>query len=499
MGTGISFIRWFKNVSTPGSLLVCGFVLALLLWWTGTWIWGLVSTSEEKWNGPPPLEADAQWRALRDWVGSDQAIRMGKFFPEGRLFTFSFYGFALINMATARPDDAEFRAEIVKELERLIPIVTDLEDELPFSVNAFMKPTGGIIAAGHRNLLRAGYALLGGQNEAFIRAFHEESALIEAEFREAKIPLIESYPHNWWPVDNFCAQESLRLHDVLYGTDYSEARNRFLQWVRDHLDPETGMMVMQVVDDGTVLDGPRGCGLSWSLAFLPALDPNLARELYQRYRNHWFIFFGGATGIREWPEGVEGRQMDADSGPVVVGIGAGASGLGIAAAKANGDWDNFERMVRGMELLAFPVWTLNGEKHYFARQAILCDVLALWGRTMHPWDQSAVNVSAPWPAIEKYGLLKSLVPAVLLTTLLLIRVVWRLVRAWQGLGPKAGFPLWSGVSRVFFGAECVLIEIWLAVPMFSWYLALFALVALNLVDCGVERLRRRRLTRAGNA
>jgi hypothetical protein len=88
----------------------------------------------------------------------------------------------------------------------------------------------------------------------------------------------------------------------------------------------------------------------------------------------------------------------------------------------------------------------------------------------------------------------SLVPSrSLLTTLLLIRVVWGLVRAWQGLGPKAGFPLWSGVSRVFFGAECVLIAIWLAVPMFSWYLALFRAGGAQSGGLRVERLRRHRL------
>ncbi len=495
MGTENSSVIRLRNVSTPGALLLYGFVLALLIWWAGGWICGLVSISAEKWNGAPPREARAQLRALQSWINPDQAIRMGKAFPEGRLFTYSFYGFALLNMATARPDDAEFHAEALAEMERIIPIVTALGNELPFSASASLKPKGGIIAAGHRNLLSAGYALLGGKNEAFIRAFHEESALLEEEYRLAKIPILESYAHNWWPVDNFCALESLRLHDVIYDTDYSEARNRFFRWIRDHLDAETGMMVSQVADDNTVLDGPRGCALSWTLAFMPALEPDLARELYQRYRDQWFIFFGGATGIREWPAGLEGRAMDADSGPVVADIGAGASGLGIAAAKANGDWENFTRMVRGMELLSFPVWTLNGEKYYFARQVILCDILALWGKTIHPWDQSTVTNTTPWPAVEKGGLLKSLVPTFLLIALLSARVVWGLVHAWRGLGPRSEFPLWNRSSRVFFGVECALLLTWLLMPVFPWYLALLALIVLNLFDCGMERLRRRRLLR----
>lgn len=45
---------------------------------------------------------------------------MGKMFPEGRLFSYSFYGFCLVNMALSIPEDHQFRVMAIEEIEKLL-------------------------------------------------------------------------------------------------------------------------------------------------------------------------------------------------------------------------------------------------------------------------------------------------------------------------------------------------------------------------------------------
>ena len=88
-----------------------------------------------------------------------------------------------------------------------------------------------------------------------------------------------------------------------------------LRLARDRIEST----LAQVTRKGDVADGPRGCALSWSLAFMPVLTPDLARQQYALYRAKWFRHPWGTTGIREWSPGRSG-MMDPDSGPVAYEI-----------------------------------------------------------------------------------------------------------------------------------------------------------------------------------
>lgn len=295
---------------------------------------------------------------------------MQRLFPEGRLFSYSFYGFALVNMATADPSDASFRDFVLQELERLVPIVQEQADQPPFrNRQRSMVPAGGILPSGHANLLRAGYALLGGSDPALLTAFHEHSEELFDAFSDSPVGSVATYADLVWPVDSTPALESLRLHDVLHGTHFAAAAERWEVWMADNLDEGTGMMVSFVSPSGEGRDGPRGCALSWSLAFMPGFAPALARHQFERYRSSWFVDVLGTTGVRDWPPGVDGF-VDADTGPIAFGIGAAASGFGIAAAKANGDEASLTRMLGG--------W--NSSLHRCARYAArsTCSARSFW-------------------------------------------------------------------------------------------------------------------------
>jgi len=456
--------------ATPGAALVRAFVAFSLAWFMIPWLAGMLVTSGARWYGRVPLEARAQLRSIRKRLARGEADDMNWFFPEGRVFSYGFYGFSLVNMATATPGDAEFRANAIAELERVIPIVAAEVDAPRFLESKDLVPRGGIIPTGQANLLRAGYVLLGGKDAVIAREFHDTSAFLYAEFMKTRTGSLPTYPLMTWPVDNCCALESLRLHDVLHGTKYSAACRKWAGWMSANLDAESGMMVAQITERGNVLDGPRGCAISWSLALMPGFAPDLARSQYERYRSTWFIHVLGMTGAREWVPGREGER-DVDTGPVVFGIGSAASGIGIAAAKANGDEANLTAMLRGMELASVPTWSPEG-KRYFMGRLLLADELALWGKTIRVWDRPPEEdgpAVLPAPPLGWFWLVWMILLAACGAILFLTaRSAARAFRRARGNPDR-----WRRPFRIVFKVELIAILAWIFVPWLPWIYAVF--------------------------
>ncbi|MHC4744688.1 MAG: linalool dehydratase/isomerase domain-containing protein, partial [Planctomycetota bacterium] len=363
-----------KRLDTPSVMAFRSFLFFSILAFAVSWCIGTVVVSRANWHGPAPDAAKASVRAIQRRLARGEADTMQKIFPEGRLFSHSFFGFSLVNMALNEPPNSAFTRMAVEEVENLLAAVESMVDQPPFDICKDMTPKGGIIIAGQANLLRAGYLLIGGGRTNIAERFHAESQIIYDAFMKCAVGSLESYPQLVWPVDNICALESLRLHDVMYGTDYAEAPKRWVKWMASHLDSESGMMVAQSSAWGGVFDDPRGCALSWSLAWMGGFGPEFAESQYALYRKNWITSVCGITGVREWWPGKEGN-MDCDTGLVVGGIGMAASGFGIAATKANGDTENFHKLVRQAELLSLPAWSPGGEINYFFSKVLLADVL----------------------------------------------------------------------------------------------------------------------------
>ncbi|GAF70810.1 unnamed protein product, partial [marine sediment metagenome] len=211
---------------------------------------------------------------------------MQKIFPEGRLFSHSFYGFSLVNMVLSKPGDSEFRKMAIGDIEKLLGVIEGMVDEEPFDRCKGLTPKGGVILAGQVNLLRAGYLLIGGKKQDVVEHFHKDSRILYDAFMKSSVGSLESYPWFIWPVDNICALESLRLHDGLFGTNYIEAGDKWTRWMSSNTDAESGMMVAQISASGDVFDGPRGCALSWSLALMGGFAPDFAGSQYALYRKN---------------------------------------------------------------------------------------------------------------------------------------------------------------------------------------------------------------------
>jgi len=82
-------------------------------------------------------------------------------------------------------------------------------------------------------------------------------------------------------------------------------------------------------------EGPEGSSIFLVSVALQPLDPELARDQYDRARaalGQRFLVWGYA---REWPAGAH-AGVDVDSGPLVPGLQASASASGFALAASRG-------------------------------------------------------------------------------------------------------------------------------------------------------------------
>ncbi len=423
------------------------------------------------------FEAGARTRSVLRRLHDDEHRVMRRYFPEGGLFSLSFAGFALAARAV-RSNDDQLRAQARAELPFLLQQTMGERDVDPFS-SWGNDPGRGVIWEGHRNLLRAAYVAVGGDDPQIVADFHVGSEHLARAFLAAPSANLESFPHQVWPVDNVVALESLRLHDVFFGTAHAAAIARWLARERRLLDA-TGLPVSEIDLDGErVRDGPRGCALSWTLAFLPALDPALAASLWSTYRSSWSVDVAGLRGFREWPPGRDG-VTDADSGPVVSGIGAAASAFGVAAAAANGD-DSFRvRMLLALDALTFPGPDVRGELALFGGHVLLADVLALWTSTWTRLDAPRTATFAPWSQAPGAAFL---VVLFLLTPVFVVGAL--------GVGPlraARGATLEEGEQRVI--AAVVTVAVIVVAADLSLPLGVLALVVVRRVSVAVVRIAR---------
>jgi len=430
-------------------------------------------------------ELQAQLRAIQRRLKTGEDELQSLVIPEGGLFVHSFYGYALINMSLDRRSDTEFCQRSCSEIETILEKIKQISTRAPFNLNDKLNPRGGIIIAGHANLLRAGYLLIGGNSQKIKQDFHLCSAEIANSFLVGKVPLPPCYVGYTWAQDSIFALESLRLHDAIFHSDYSKAREAWLEWMRNHLDGDSGMMVAQVdPNTGQILDGPRGCALSWALAFLPNIDSQFAASQFTRFRKDWFVPFAGMLGIYEWYRG-HNQPTQFHAGPVVFGLGAAATGIGIGTCRANGDYTSSNLLLRSLNTLGFPLWTPTGEKSYFYGQCLLADVLSLWGETVRPWGiSSAPPTQFEAPAIQqeeqRIPFLIVLALAMAISAAIIGALIWRTVSLFTAKSQER--PGWRRATIIALALQTCAVAAFFITPALSFLQLLIFMAIVDLLE-----------------
>lgn len=204
--------------------------------------------------------------------------------------------------------------------------------------------------------------------------------------------VLESYPNECWMFDHAVALAAVRLADRLDGTDHSALIRDWLAFAKQNLvHPRTGLLASSFTTDGTPLDGPEGSSI-WLVAHcLQVLDPEFARDQYDRARRELAQSHCGFGSAREWPASWHG-PADIDSGPIipVLNISAGSSGLALAGAAAFGDDEYLASLAATLDFAAFPK-RVRGELKYCASNQV-GDAVMLYAATLGPlWERTEVK------------------------------------------------------------------------------------------------------------
>jgi hypothetical protein len=160
---------------------------------------------------------------------------------------------------------------------------------------------------------------------------------------ESKHGVLHDYPGEVYPIDVFAAIACIRRADAVLGTDHSAFVARALRGFVPPYDDGRGLVPYTIELPSGKPDGPsRGIGMSYVLIYAPELYPDQARRWYELYEQHFWQDNWLASGWREYPRDLPGKQwlMDPDSGPVIKGFSPSGCAYGIAAARVAGRYDH---------------------------------------------------------------------------------------------------------------------------------------------------------------
>lgn len=203
-------------------------------------------------------------------------------------------------------------------------------------------------------------------------------------FQKSPQMLLESYPDECWTFDHCVALDAVRMADYLDGTDHSKLIKDWIAMAKQKLvDPKSGLLISTFTTRGAALIGPEGSSI-WMVAHsLQLLDPDFARDQYERARKELGTVTLGFGYAHEWPKSWPG-EADIDSGPIIPGfdISAGSSGIAFIGASAFGDDKFLQSLATTVDFAGFPSKT-NGRLKYCASNQV-GDAVLLYAATLGP-------------------------------------------------------------------------------------------------------------------
>jgi len=166
---------------------------------------------------------------------------------------------------------------------------------------------------------------------------------LAADLDKSQHGVLHDYPGEVYPIDVFAAIACIRRADAVLGTDHSAFAQRAIRGFRPPYQDERGLVPYTIELPSGKVDSPsRGIGMSYVLIYAPELYPEQARRWYALYEKHFWQDNWLASGWREYPRDIPGKQwfMDPDSGPVIKGFSPAGCAYGIAAARVAGRYDH---------------------------------------------------------------------------------------------------------------------------------------------------------------
>ncbi|MBI5547961.1 MAG: hypothetical protein HY901_29110, partial [Deltaproteobacteria bacterium] len=271
----------------------------------------LAPASEYQGDGVPPRARKLAARHLRLWADptsrARELDRMRASNAEWDFMGRSFLAWSLANMALRDPST---RADALAVIDRILEETLRLEKErgpefflMPYAKRApfVMQPTRSQFLDGEIALMLAMRRAV--EEKAEYKALLAERVnWMVARMERSPVLSAESYPDECWTFCNTVALAAIRMSDHLDGTDTSALLRDWVETAKAKLvHPGTGLLVSSYKVDGTHLDGPEGSSIWMAAHALQLVDPDFARDQYQRARKELGVTMAGFGYSREWP------------------------------------------------------------------------------------------------------------------------------------------------------------------------------------------------------
>jgi hypothetical protein len=308
----------------------------------------------------------------------------------------SFLVWSLANMGMREPGSKQ---AYLQTIDQIVDETVRLEKQegMYFFLMPYSKARPYIAQPAHSLFLDGEIALMAASRRMleeradYKQLLTERVTAMAERLRESPQLVLESYPDECWMFDHVVALDAMRLADVLDGTDHSALIHQWLAMAKKKLvHEESGLLVSSFTMDGTPLDGPEGSTL-WMVAHcLQILDPDFARDQYQRARRELGRTTLGFSYAREWPVSWTG-PADIDSGPIipVFNISAGSSGMAFIGASAFDDRKFLSSLAATLDFAAFPS-RKDGRLKYCGSNQV-GDAALLYAATLGPIWQKATD------------------------------------------------------------------------------------------------------------
>jgi hypothetical protein len=201
-----------------------------------------------------------------------------------------------------------------------------------------------IMYKGHLNLMYGLYGLITGGTK-WENDFKWLTNNIIEEMNSSSHAGVTCEPDDWYVQCNSIGVYSILVYDKLYGTNHSKEVNNWLKFVKTRIVLQPSGLLARAYhpEHDYVEDWPSGYSNAWTIAFLNAIDPPFAAELYPKFKKAFVKESGPVAYTTEYEGGA---------------LGGEASAMTLLLAKEMGDQDLFDKVLNLFEKYNTP--TVNG-------------------------------------------------------------------------------------------------------------------------------------------
>ncbi len=304
-------------------------------------------------------------------------VRMQNIFPEGYVFIHALYGLTWCELALNYDLDSIYYEKAFEEASYAYNQIDSERGKSIFDED--LNPEYGAFYAGWRNYLLGKIISFHAVSKRDSLVFKNNCNSIYEAISSNKSPYLESYTNSTWPADIFLCIASLKLHDNNFAPKYELAVENWIDKVKLHLDPYTGLVPHSVyAESGETIEGARGCSISLIMRMLSEIDNDFAKEQFTLYKEHFLISRLGVPAIREYPKGKNG-EGDVDSGPVILDVGFAGTIVSIGVFKTFGEYKIANKTSRAMESYGLS-YSIKNRKRYIFGALPMADAFIAWSR-----------------------------------------------------------------------------------------------------------------------